>query len=220
METIIFDCDGVLVDNEKLSCGAWLPVLARRGIRAELADIEAFIGKSDRAVLQHYRQLTGSPLDGDVIAEREAEYFRLARRDLKSFPGLRPVLETLSSEDAALAVASSGSPGKIRFSLELTGLDRYFPTVCSATEVERGKPAPDLFLHAASRLGRDPATCVVVEDSVPGIQCARAAGMRALGFTSSHPADTLTAAGAHAIFDTYAGFGEALAAVGSLPGGA
>ena len=123
-------------------------------------------------------------------------------------------LETLSARGASLAVASSGSQQKIRFSLELTGLDRYFATICSAAEVERGKPAPDLFLHTARQLGREPATCVVVEDSVPGIQGARAAGMRALGFTSSHPAGSLLAAGAGAIFDSYADFEEGLAAVG------
>lgn len=203
MDACVFDCDGVLVDSEKLSCGAWLPVLARRGIRAELADIEVFIGKSDAAVLEHFRELSGAALDGDIIAEREAEYFALAREHLRSFDGLPGVLQALSNQGVLLAVASSGSPRKIRFSLELTGLDRHFPVICSAAEVERGKPAPDLFLHTAERLGCEAARCVVVEDSVPGLAGARAAGMRALGFTSSHPAATLVAAGAHAIFDSY-----------------
>jgi len=211
MDACIFDCDGVLVDSEKLSCGAWLPVLARRGIQAELADIEVFIGKSDAAVLEHFRKASGQPLDGDIIAEREAEFFALARQQLRGFDGLPHVLESLRQSHVQLAVASSGSPRKIRFSLELTGLDRYFPIVCSAAQVERGKPAPDLFLHAATLVGCEPDRCVVVEDSVPGLVGARAAGMRALGFTSSHPAPTLAAAGAQATFESYAGFAAAAA---------
>ena len=108
-----------------------------------------------------------------------------------------------------MAVASSGRLPRIRFSLAETGLDGYFDTVCSATEVERGKPAPDLFLLAARRLGVPPCRCIVIEDSVPGLEAAARAGMLGLGFTSSHPAPVLVGAGADRTFDAYAGF-EAL----------
>lgn len=213
---VVWDCDGVLVDSEKLSCSAWLPVLARRGIRAELADIEAFIGRSDGAVLDHYRQVTGQALDGDIVDEREEEYYRLARGTLRSFPGLAALLDRLRGRGLAMAVASSGRPAKIRFSLAETGLDRFFTVLCSATEVARGKPAPDLFLRAAERLGVAPETCDVIEDSVPGIEAASRAGMRPVGFTSSHGADVLVRAGAALTFGDY-GLLEELLAVGAPP---
>jgi HAD superfamily hydrolase (TIGR01509 family) len=203
MYSILFDCDGVLVDSEKWSCGAWLPVLARRGIHAQLADIEAFIGQSDTAVLNHFSQQTGLDLSGDLVAEKETEYFDLARGRLETFAGIETALRTLMHCGASLAVASSGRPHKISFSLGEVGLLSYFPIICSAVEVQLGKPAPDLFLFTAERLGITPDHCIVVEDSVFGIQAARAAGMHTLGFSSSHSEEKLLAAGAHRVFSHY-----------------
>ncbi|MBI2506306.1 MAG: HAD family phosphatase [Candidatus Latescibacteria bacterium] len=200
---LIFDCDGVLVDSEKFSCGAWLPVLRRRGIEVELSDIEAFIGQSDQAVLEHYRA-RGAQFPPDILAEREQEYFDLARGHLQSFVGLREALEELRRRDFPVAVASSGDLAKIRFSLEEVGLLEFFPILCSAVEVQRGKPAPDLFLLAVRRLGLAPEACAVVEDAVPGLQAARAAGMKAIGFPSSHPEVVLREAGAQAVLGSYA----------------
>jgi HAD superfamily hydrolase (TIGR01509 family) len=203
MYGILFDCDGVLVDSEKWSCGAWLPVLAKRGIEAQLSDIEAFIGQSDNAVLDHFSQLTGLALSQDLVAEKEAEYFAQARGRLQTFAGIENALRKLAQAGIALAVASSGRPHKIRFSLEQVDLIDYFPILCSAVEVRRGKPAPDLFLLAAERLSIAPEKCIVVEDSIFGIQAARTAGMHALGFSSSHQAATLLKAGAHCVFSHY-----------------
>ena len=109
-----------------------------------------------------------------------------------------------------MAVASSGGPAKIRFSLEEVGLLEFFPVRCSAAQVQRGKPAPDLFLLAAGRLGLPPEVCAVVEDSVPGLQAARAAGMKAIGFPSSHPEPVLRAGGAEAVLGAYGGLLELL----------
>jgi HAD superfamily hydrolase (TIGR01509 family) len=203
MHGIIFDCDGVLVDSEKLSCGAWLPVFARRGIKVELEEIEAFIGKSDRAVLEHFNRLHGLSMDDTVIDERLEEYFRTARGRLRSFPGIHAAIESLVHRGIALAVASSGTFDKIRFALAEANLTSYFPVVCSSTEVARGKPAPDLFLYAATRLGLRPEQCAVVEDSVFGIAAARAAGMVALGFCSGLPPEALLKAGANHAFAEY-----------------
>ncbi len=200
---LIFDCDGVLVDSEKYSCGAWLPVLRRRGIAVELADIEAFIGQSDKAVLEHYRA-RGAVFPPDILGEKEQAYFDLARGRLQSFVGLREVLEDLRRQRVPVAVASSGELVKIRFSLTEVGLLEFFPILCSAAEVQRGKPAPDLFLLAAKRLGLAPEACTVVEDAVPGLQAARAAGMRAIGFPSSHPEAVLREAGAQVVLGSYA----------------
>jgi len=203
-EALIWDCDGVLVDSEKHSCSAWLPVLRRRGIDVELDYIETFIGRSDGAVLEDLAQRTGRILDeADILEEREQEYFRQAEGAVESFPGLPPLLTRLRQDGVPMAVASSGRLSKIRFSLSQAGLDGCFDILCSATEVTHGKPAPDLFLLAAHRLEVDPADCAVIEDSVPGLQGAVAAGMRPLGFTSSHPAAMLREAGAQSTFDDY-----------------
>ena len=179
-------------------------MLLRRGVRATSADLDRFTGRSDDAVLDHYRRLTGNRLEG-ILEEREAEFERQARGTLRTFPGLPELLRRLHGQGRKMAVASSGRLPRIRFSLGEVGLDGYFDIVCSATEVKRGKPAPDLFLLAARRLGVPPSRCTVIEDSVPGLRAAVGAGMRGLGFTSSHPAPVLREAGAAETFDAYAG---------------
>ncbi len=203
MQNLIFDCDGVLVDSEHLSCGAWLPALARYGVETDLSEIETMIGKSDQAVLDHFTRKTATRFPTEILAERQQEYFRQAREALQSFPGLAEVLTTLEQRGIPRAVASSGHPDKIRFSLDHVGLRPHFDIICSAVEVAEGKPAPDLFLLAARRLGVEPATCAVVEDSIFGIEAALRAGMQAIGFSSSHSAAVLLEAGAHQVFDTY-----------------
>lgn len=202
MEALIWDCDGVLVDSEPLSNAAWQTVLLRRGVRATSTELDRFTGRSDDAVLEHYRRVTGDRLEG-ILDEREAAFERQARGTLRTFAGLPELLGRLHDQGRTMAVASSGRLPRIRFSLAETGLDGYFDTVCSATEVEHGKPAPDLFLLAARRLGVPPRRCVVIEDSVPGLQAAARAGMRGLGFPSSHPAPVLIEAGAAETFDDY-----------------
>ena len=203
-KALIWDCDGVLVDSEKHSCSAWLPVLGRRGLDVDLDYIETFIGRSDGAVLADLAQRTGRTLDAtDILEEREREYFRQAEGATESFPGLPSLLARLRNDDVPMAVASSGRLSKIRFSLSQAGIDASFDILCSATEVTDGKPAPDLFLLAARRLGIDPTDCAVIEDSVPGLQAAAAAGMRPLGFTSSHSHEILREAGAETTFDAY-----------------
>lgn len=203
MLSLIFDCDGVLVDSEKLSCTSWLPVLARCGLYAELSEIEQFVGKSDGAVLEHFRRQTDRPLSDELVDEREREYFDLAAGRLRPFPGLLEALETLRERGTRLAVASSGRPDKIHFNLTQAKVSEFFEVVCSATEVERGKPAPDLFLEAATRLGVQPESCAVVEDSLFGVRAARAASMTAIAFCSSYTAEQLRDAGAHHVFESY-----------------
>jgi HAD superfamily hydrolase (TIGR01509 family) len=203
MQSIIFDCDGVLVDSEKLSCAAWLPVLARRGLYAELAEIEQFVGKTDMEVLEYFRAKSRRRLPDVLIDERLQQYFELTQGTLRPFPALVPVLEELQRRAVPCAVASSGRPAKIDFNLAHAGLARFFEVVCSVTQVQRGKPAPDLFLLTAEQLGAPPGRCTVIEDSIFGIQAARAASMTAIGFTSSHSAAVLREAGAQAVFTSY-----------------
>ena len=203
MVGIIFDCDGVLADSEKYSCASWLPVLERRGLRVSIEDIEPFIGKSDAALIEAFRQRGVPDLDDNALQEREREYFALVRGRLTGFPGEIACLEALKRERIPMAVASSGRHEKIAFTLDELGISGFFDAICSSTEVANGKPAPDVFLLAAARLGIDPGECSVIEDSIAGIEAARAAGMTALGFTSTYEASVLLQAGAHRVFAHY-----------------
>ncbi|MBN1959993.1 MAG: HAD family phosphatase [Deltaproteobacteria bacterium] len=203
---IIFDCDGVLVDSEKISCSAWLPVLHNHGLNIALAEIEKFIGKSDQAVIEYIQYKYKLKLAPDIIAERQNQYFKMAANLLQPFAGVHKVISELHKQNIKLAVASSGGHPKIAFSLKVAGLTNFFSTICSATEVANGKPAPDLFILAAQRLGILPQQCVVIEDSIFGIQAACQANMMSLGFCSSFSAATLLNAGANGVFNNYEEF--------------
>jgi len=203
MVGIIFDCDGVLADNEKQSCASWLPVLERRGLKVSIEDIEPFIGKSDAALIESFKQRGVPNLDNNALLEREQEYFALVRGTLKSFPGQMACLQALKRERFPMAVASSGRHEKIDFTLGEVGLTGFFDAISSSTEVANGKPAPDVFLLAATRLGISPAECWVIEDSLAGVHGARAAGMTAIGFVATYDASALLQAGAHRVFAHY-----------------
>ena len=201
---LIFDCDGVLVDSEMIATAVDVEALAALGYRIETRTfIDRFVGKSSRDMLAAIESEMGRPLPADFAESRATELQRRFRAELKAMPG---VAEAIGSLPGPRCVASSSSPQRIRLSLQLTGLLHLFdPHIFSATQGERGKPAPDLFLLAAERMKADRRTCLVIEDSVAGATGARAAGMTVLGFHGGSHADErlparLRAAGAHEIF--------------------
>ena len=179
---IIFDCDGVLIDSEVLSARALIDELACHGVAVDIGFVARhFIGRSYPVILSEVRER----FDIRLPSSFEADY---RARLIASFEGrLSPMagaVETLEELDVAYCVATSSSPPRLAASLKIAGLDRFFPgRTFTASEVERGKPAPDLFLYAAARMGVDPAACVVVEDSVPGLMAGLAAGMQVWHFT-------------------------------------
>lgn len=182
---VIFDCDGVLVDSEMIASrelAAYLTDLGRPTTGAQCR--EAFTGLSIQAVGERVRREWGLTLPDGFIAtlrERDREAFD---RELKAIPGISAALDDLDQRGVRYCVASSGTPEKIRHSLELTGLiDRFDGHLFSASQVTHGKPAPDLFILAATRMGAAPGDCLVIEDSPAGVAGAKAAGMRVLGFT-------------------------------------
>jgi HAD superfamily hydrolase (TIGR01509 family) len=181
LELVIFDCDGVLVDSERLAVRIDVQVLAKLGwILTEAEVIERFVGRSDKSIAADIEAHLGRRLSDNWLEEFEALYRAAFAAELKPVPG---VVDALDQITLPTCVASSGSHDKMRYTLGLTGLyERFAGRIFSAYEVARGKPAPDLFLHAASRMGVEPAACAVVEDSRYGIEAARAAGMRAFGF--------------------------------------
>lgn len=178
---VIFDCDGVLVDSEPIANRILAEALSAEGLAMGTEEAaEAFVGLSMASVLAEAEARLRRALRPGFLAAVQARTFAAFARELKPVPGIEAALAAI--EDP-ICVASSGEPAKIRLSLELTGLLRRFEgRIFSASEVARGKPHPDLFLHAARSLGVAPQSCTVVEDSLPGIAAARAAGMRVLGF--------------------------------------
>jgi HAD superfamily hydrolase (TIGR01509 family) len=205
IDLVIFDCDGVLVDSEVISCRAHADTLTRHGYAITSDQVlQRFLGVSDREARLAVETELGRKLPDDFEIQMKQAALRLYQDHLSLIPH---VAETVAALDLPKCVASSGTPEKIRHGLSCAGLhDLLAPHLFSAVQVKRGKPAPDLFLFAAEQMKVPPERCIVIEDSVPGITGARAAGMTVLGFhggshcTPGHAA-MLRTAGAHETFD-------------------
>lgn len=180
-ELVIFDCDGVLVDSERIALRINVEIGPEFGWAITPDEVmEHFIGRSNASIRSVISQRL-TPAAAFQWDQRFIDRHRaLVETELEAVDGIHEALRQIS---LPTCVASSGSHEKMRHTLGLTNLyDHFEGRIFSATEVKRGKPAPDLFLHAAASMGVDPSRCVVVEDSRYGVEAARAAGMRALGF--------------------------------------
>lgn len=190
-DLVIFDCDGVLIDSERIAVRVDVEVLGRLGWPLTEADvIERFMGRSESYMVGEIEAAIGRPLGPDWEAEFRPMYRRAMEAELEPVDGVMDALDRISTRTC---VASSSSHDYLEFALGLTGLlDRFDGRIFSAVDVEHGKPAPDLFLHAAATLGVPPGRCAVIEDSRYGVEAARAAGMRAFGYAGGlTPADRL-----------------------------
>ncbi|MFI8204243.1 HAD family hydrolase [Streptomyces sp. NPDC085937] len=179
---VVFDLDGTLVDSEPNYFEAGRRTLAEYGVPDfSWAEHERYVGISTRETITDWRSRYGlSATVDELVAVKNRHYLELARTKTDVFPQMRAFVERLAGEGVPLAVASGSSAEAIDAILSGTGLDAYLRTVVSADEVPHGKPAPDVFLEAARRLGAQPADCVVVEDAAPGAAAAHAAGMRCI----------------------------------------
>jgi len=185
---IIFDCDGVLVDSEPISIAVLREVIAGAGHEIDEATAyRLFLGRSMTTISETLAETFGLAITDRHLQEIRRQLFARFRAELKPVVGIREALVALPNRRC---VASSSKPERIRLSLEITGLlDLAGPNIYSATMVRRGKPAPDLFLHAAREMAAEPTDCIVVEDSPAGIEAAKAAGMRVIAFAGgSHAA--------------------------------
>lgn len=203
---VIFDCDGVLVDSERVSHLVLQAMLAEHGVALGFDEAVArFMGTSMPHTLAVVHELTGVPPDVFLPAFR-ARTFEAFAADLEPVPGVPEVLGMLDKGVTPYCVASNGPREKMELTLGRTGLlPRFVPgRLFSADDVARPKPEPDLFLHAAARLGAPPTACIVVEDTPTGVRAARAAGMRVFGYAAMTPVARLQEAGAHATFDSMA----------------
>jgi HAD superfamily hydrolase (TIGR01509 family) len=181
---VIFDCDGVLVDSEPLAMRVLLETVRAAGATIDAASAyEHFLGRSLASVSQILRTDYGVHLEAGSLDAMRAKLYQLFRMELKPIPG---VVKALGALTTPFCVASSSQMERIRLALEVTGLARFFgQRLYSASMVAQGKPAPDLFLHAARQMGVDPMRVVVVEDSPAGVHAATRAGMRVLAFTGA-----------------------------------
>ncbi|WMD03319.1 HAD family phosphatase [Streptomyces sp. FXY-T5] len=196
-DLVIFDNDGVLVDSEPISNRLLAAYLSELGHPTSYEEsIRDYMGSAMHRIHELVLERTGQRLPEDFDDVFHTRVFTAFEQELVAVAGASEVLEKLASDGVPYCVASSGSHERIRVGHRTTGLDRWFDEkrIFSSQDVGRGKPAPDLFLHAAERMGVAPQRCVVVEDSPLGVQAAVAAGMDVYGFTAMTPAEKLAGA--------------------------
>lgn len=206
---VIFDCDGVLVDSEPVSVRVLVNALRRKGVDMDEAEAyRRFLGRSLATVTKTMSEEFGIEADEAFLDDMRHDLYHEFRAELKPVTGISEALDAL---DVPRCVASSSQPERIRLSLSVTGLlDRLEPHIFSASMVAKGKPAPDLFLHAAENMGADPAHCIVIEDSPAGIEAAKRAGMTVFAFTGASHAcvpgyrERIEALSPHVVFDAMA----------------
>jgi HAD superfamily hydrolase (TIGR01509 family) len=195
---VIFDCDGVLVDSEPASNAVLAECLTAAGLPTTAADaLEEYKGRLMADVVARAEARLGAPLPEGFVADYEAARIEAFRRDLSPVPGVADAVRSISAAGIPVCVASQGKREKTELTLSLTGLrDLFGPdALFSAYSVARGKPHPDLFLHAAAVMGAAPGDTVVVEDTAIGATAGVAAGMRVLGYAATDADGTaLTAA--------------------------
>jgi HAD superfamily hydrolase (TIGR01509 family) len=200
---VIFDCDGVLVDSEVISNSVLADALSREGLPTTLAQARrSYQGLLLSQVLTRAEEMLGRSLPEGWLDRYERDRAEVFRKELQPVAGAAAAVECLREAGIAVCVASQGKLEKTRLSLELTGLRQLFAddSLFSAESVSRGKPYPDLFLHAAAAMGASPSQATVVEDTPSGVSAAAAAGMRVLGYAADSDEEALRAAGAEILW--------------------
>jgi len=207
---IIFDCDGVLVDSEPLSNSVFVELLSEIGLPMTLKECtNLFVGRSTQTNLKTIEHKLGRPLPAEFLSKLQTKASEAFDKYLRPIPGIETALAAISTP---VCVASGSEPEVIRKNLALTGLlTRFEGKIFSAAHVSQGKPAPDLFLHAAQAMKVKPCDCVVIEDSVPGVKAGQAAEMTVLGYVGTFASQVLVEAGAHFVFDDMSKLPEILA---------
>ncbi len=200
LDLVIFDCDGVLVDSEPISNRVLADALSEIGLSTTPEEsMRAYMGRSWSACVEIFEARLGRALPDGFESAFTRRLEVALRAELKPVPGIHDALARIATPSC---IASSGRPEKMRITLGLTGLwQRFEGRIFSAVEVARAKPFPDLFLHAAARMGAATRACVVVEDSPRGVEAGVAAGMHVLGYAGRTDARALEAAGAEVFSD-------------------
>ena len=212
VDLVLLDFDGVIVDSEPISLATLRTTLAEAGIEMEADEVRrAFLGKSLFSVQTFLNERQVRWTSQDFAAAWEARLFARFRQDLQAIPHVPAFLDHLTAQGIRYCIASSGTLKRINLALAVTGLGESFPYIFSAEQVAQGKPAPDLFLHAAREMRVPPKRCLVIEDSLSGVQAAKSADMRCFAFLGgSHLAATgpehgaeMMSLGAETVFDDF-----------------
>ncbi|MES2207149.1 MAG: HAD family phosphatase [Pseudomonadota bacterium] len=191
----IFDCDGVLVDSERLAHRIAMEQFLSLGLNVSYDDI---LGKAVKDIVQMITERTKRDVPPEWIYQWAISIANGFIRELQPVSGIQALLDTLKKRGHLIGVASQSQLPRIQLSLHVTGLEQYFDKhIYSASMVAKPKPSPDIFLYAAASMGVDPSTCIVVEDSPLGVQAACAAGMKVYGYAADQDAQKLREAGAH-----------------------
>ena len=199
LQLVIFDCDGVLVDSERIANRVLAQVFTDLGMpTTEDEAVAQYKGRILRDVTARAEEKFGRPLPEGWIETFENARADAFKAELKAIEGAREAVQAVTGAGVLACVATQGKRNKTELTLGITGLKELFEedAVFTAYEVERGKPFPDLFLHAAETMGVDPAFTVVIEDTVLGVEAAEAAGMDVFGYTADNDAELLAGAGA------------------------
>lgn len=196
-DLIIFDCDGVLVDSEAVANPLLRDALAEHGLEMTVDQVVAtYVGRSMPAVVSISEELLGRKLPEDFLDQLQIKTFAAFEENLKAVAGVETLIKALKKSGTDICVASSGSFEKMDLTLGLTNLRHYFGDhIFNSSQVARGKPYPDLYVYAADHMGVEPAKCLVIEDSVPGVQGAVAAGMEVIAYSVRGDCEKLRKAG-------------------------
>lgn len=207
---VIFDCDGVLVDSEPIAVRIDVEMLAELGVEMSEAEvITRYVGRSPEVIVADVEARLGTRVPDGWLERGDTRLREAFEAELTPVAGIEQALDAIAMPTC---VASSSGHEFLRLKLELTGLyTRFAGHIFSASEVANGKPAPDLFLHAARRMGVEPSNCVVVEDSRYGVQAARAAGMDVLGYAGGVTAAYVLEGPRTVVFDNMRSLPELLA---------
>ena len=198
---VIFDSDGVVVDSEHQSLASFKDAIAEQGINLSDEDLWQCCGLTDEAIIQQLQKKYTVTIDLQRFKKRKFElYFRYVdEQGLRIFPGVFELLDSLERENIPYALASSGPQKKIEFNLTKVRLLDRFITIISGEDVVESKPAPFIFLKAAEKIGRNPADCVVIEDSPNGLLGAKRAGMKSIALRTTFTDDALLAEATHIV---------------------
>ena len=191
---VLWDMDGVLVDTGEFHVRSWQDVLDDYGIAFNRVKFQQTLGMNNAGTIElllGYKPEAGLV---EAIARRKEEYFRqIIRGHVTPLPGVLDWLQHWHDQHIPMAVASSASSENIDFIIDALGIRSYFHSLVSGADIP-GKPDPTVFLEAAQHLGLPPANCIVIEDSIAGVEAARRAGMRCIAVTTTNPAHALSAA--------------------------
>jgi beta-phosphoglucomutase family hydrolase len=187
-KAVIWDMDGVIADTAPYHLRAWQEVFHKRGLRFTEEDFKRNFGQRNDTIIGNTlgEQISQSEIDA-IAREKEETFRQVVRQNIKPFPGAVELLKSLRRHRFKMAIASSTPIENIKLITGGLGIIDYFHSIVTGRDVTEGKPSPQGFLLAAQRLGVEPESCIVIEDSVAGVTAAKRAGMRCLAITNTHP---------------------------------